>query len=472
MAIETKRIDDSSIPLVQDLAGITIPVMQGGVSKRLMADQLLMNSTAYGVRIDDNVSNPELTRVGSQVLHQSLPLQNKMRRCILDETGSVAYYLDKYNSNLKESGTVAKLDGTDGDVMVELPGFWYRVDVLGADKYEFWKSETQLAGFLWSPPEYISAFQATLDRTIAGLIKLVSVANSTPNFRGGNNNAAWDAETRTLLGRPATATSRINFTDYARNKGEHGLNGAGWNQLNYHAYWKLFWLITVEFANRNSQAPFNAALDVNGYRQGGLGDGVTTLTSSLWSGWNNYYPFIPCGHTISLGNQTGLVPFTMPAEYDPSQPVVQVPSYRGVENPFGHIYHWLEGVNIRKQSDADGGRSTAFIADNPANFNANNYNGYREAGDIKRNDGYVRSLLMGSRGDILPKASGGGSTTYWCDYGYNGNLPASGTQIRGVIVGGYATYGASAGLLCSYSHSVPSSANAIIGARLCFTPNP
>ena len=47
MAIETKRIDDASIPLVTDLNGVTIPVMQGGVSKRLMADNLVEAVVEY-----------------------------------------------------------------------------------------------------------------------------------------------------------------------------------------------------------------------------------------------------------------------------------------------------------------------------------------------------------------------------------------------------------------------------------------
>ena len=101
MATETKRIDDASIPLVTDLNGVTIPVMQGGVSKRLMAEQITMSGTAYGVRIDNSVSNPAMTRIGNPVLHQSLPIQSLMRRFLLKADGTVNYYLDANNSALK-----------------------------------------------------------------------------------------------------------------------------------------------------------------------------------------------------------------------------------------------------------------------------------------------------------------------------------------------------------------------------------
>lgn len=55
----------------------------------------------------------------------------------------------------------------------------------------------------------------------------------------------------------------------------------------------LFWLFAVEYATLNSQKAYNAEKDSNGYAQGGLGDGVTTLDGSKWSAFNGYYPFYP-----------------------------------------------------------------------------------------------------------------------------------------------------------------------------------
>ena len=48
-----------------------------------------------------------------------------MKRCLLLDDGTVNYYLDPNNSLLKEDGTPAVLDGTDGQVMVESPRFYY-----------------------------------------------------------------------------------------------------------------------------------------------------------------------------------------------------------------------------------------------------------------------------------------------------------------------------------------------------------
>ena len=106
------------------------------------------------------------------------------------------------------------------------------------------------------------------------------------------------------------------------------------------------WLYYIEFANFNSQLPFNPTLTAEGFKQGGLGDGVTTLVSAKWSAFNGYYPFVPVGATNSLGNKTGVVPYVMPVEYDPIPFTVYTPTYRGVEHPFGHIWKWTDGVKV------------------------------------------------------------------------------------------------------------------------------
>ena len=86
-----------------------------------------------------------------------------------------------------------------------------------------------------------------------------------------------------------------------------------------------------------------------------------------------------------------------------------------------------------------------------------------------RTEGYVKSLILGEHGEIMPESVGGGSTTYFTDYHYT-NIPASGKVLRGVLFGGAASYSAHAGLACANSNGVPSSANAYFGSRLCFIP--
>lgn len=71
---------------------------------------------------------------------------------------------------------------------------------------------------------YISAYEATIQRSTG---KLASVVNTSADYRGGNNQADWDALPKSQLGKPATSTSRTNFRAAAR-KGELVRNGTAW----------------------------------------------------------------------------------------------------------------------------------------------------------------------------------------------------------------------------------------------------
>ena len=411
----------------------------------------------YGVEWDTTVSSSALTRIGNMSLHYLLPIQSKMRRCLLLDNGVVNYYLHPTDSTKKEDGTSAVLDGTDGQVMVEIPEFYY----------EFQSNLTKNRVLLSEYPilknksnkVYISAYEAALDRTN---LKLSSVVNNTAQFRGGNNNAANDLLSKTLLGRPATSLSLTQFRTYARNRGS-----VNWNCNAYLAQKILYWLIAVEYGNFNNQLAYNPALTAEGYMQGGLGNGVTNISDAKWNSFNGYYPFIPCGHTNSLGNSTGIVPYQMPTEYDPVILTTNVPSYRGVENPFGHLWKWTDGCKCNIQSDASGGISEFYVCNDPANYQDVDFANYVLRGLLPRANGYIKSLIVGESGEMMPLTVGGSSTTYMSDYFYT-SLPASGVAQRGVLFGGAAINGASAGVGCSDTYYAATTANAVFGSRLCY----
>nr|DAF64295.1 MAG TPA: hypothetical protein [Podoviridae sp. ct2m58] len=68
--------------------------------------------------------------------------------------------------------------------------------------------------------------------------------------------------------------------------------------LNYLQYKRvLYWLYVIEYANFNCQAEFNTELTSEGFKQGGLGDGVISLIGSNWSDYNNLTPLTPNGYT-------------------------------------------------------------------------------------------------------------------------------------------------------------------------------
>lgn len=420
-------------------------------------EDLLIANHAYGIEFDTTVSSPVCTRIGNMNLHKTLPIQSLMKGCLLDDMGNVTQYLPA------NDWTNSTRDGSEGQVMVEIPQH-YRKFVTDGTKRQVWLSTIPLEGYHEVPKSYVSAYQATVQRST---LKLSSVVNTDPDFRGGNN-TDWDNTYRSLCGLPATSISRTNFRKYARNR---NTNTTSWNCMVYDIYKTIYWLFVVEYANFNSQSAYNAQLTSEGFKQGGLGNGVTTIDSTKWNNYNAYNPIVPCGYTDSLGNNTGEIVFNMPIEYDSAGKTISVPRYRGIENPFGHIWHWIDGINIQispTEENGGDGLSKVYVCHNPEYFTDSNYEGYDYVGNEARTEGYIKTHIFGEFGEIISDTIGGGSTTFISDYHYT-DIPNTGT-LRGLMFGGSAYYGASAGLAFTGSSYAPSYAYTSIGSRLCFLP--
>ena len=389
-------------------------------------------SNVYGIEWDVTHAAPEVTRIGKDSLHDSLPIQSKMKRCTLLDPGAVNYYTHANDATLKADGTPANLSGTDGQVMVEIPEHWRKGETEGNTRKAFF-SEDYFPGAHFVPKMYVSAYKASLDRVNS---KLSSVVNTTPDFRGGGNQDVWDGQPNSQLGKPVTDTSRDDFRIYAQNRGRN------WFDMDYQARKTIFWLITCEFATRNHQDP------------SALGEGPTNINSGNWSDFNGYYPLYDCGLTNSLGNNTGEVPVVLQEFPAAGQTFnTQVNSYRGIENFFGDIWEWTNNVNVEVGDLA----AEVFV---PDSF------GMKYAGNLAINNGYISDILFGKDLDILPAdTAGASSTTYFSDYYYQ-NFDSKG--LRGLPFGGSAFNGSSAGSACANSYFAPSYTYAYFGSRLCF----
>jgi len=417
----------------------------------------LNNMMYYGVEWDLANSDPACTRIGSMDLHRTLPIQSGMYACLLNDDRTENYKLHPSDWSQKKTGGASALDGTDGQVKIYRPGFYFRheEDVT----VRRWKiSPYPVNGFTWIPPQYVGAYEASLDRVNN---KLASVINTSDDYRGGNNNASYDGTDHDLHGMPVSNLSRGSFRSYAHNR------GSGWEMYNYWAHRALMILFTVEYATRYSQMAVNSALDASGFRQGGLGAGCTNINATTWNTWNAYNPFIPCGYTNELASGSGEVLFDMPEGYGTL--TTQANRYRGVENPFGHIWKNCDGINVRVYAaDAATPITEAFVCDDPSLWNDSNYDGYYKIGELPRSNGYIKEMIAGQ---VMPLvASGAGDSTYWTDHFYTLVQASGDPELRRVMLGGSASYGSSAGFSYSDTHYAPWIANPSIGSRLCCFP--
>lgn len=452
ISIQASVTDNSTDPNVKEVIIHTT----GDGTKALMDDGTyksipsLENQYAYGVEWDTASSSPDGVRVGNMQLHRELPIQSKMKiREVTDKGGVIA------------PSTTGMVQNLNGSIMTEIPEHWYKLYTNGT-KFKMMLSEIPLPGYKHVDTFYISTYEACIKRDTnilwsENLYKYVD-ESSLSNFRGGDNTSDWDGTYRSLLRMPVTNLTRDQFRQAARKR------GSGWEMYTYGAHKTLFWLFAVEYATLNSQKPFNAQKDANGFAQGGLGPGPTQMTD--WANFNNTNPLIPCGYTNEFGNSSGEKAYVVKNSSDGTHATLMANRYRGIENPFGHIWKYTDGANIQVTT-GDSGLSILWTTDDPSNFSDTSYTGYDKKGNICRTNGYVKKMLLGEDGDIVTPEIGGSSSTYWCGYYYT---YTSINRMLMVRVGGDADRVLDAGLTCVAANLAPSDGSRNSSSRLCFFP--
>lgn len=349
----------------------------------------------------------------------------------------------------------AVLNGYDGTVRVYCPAFYIKSTVAG-NVAKVWLSTVKIDDtYTYQPEILVDAYRSTVLNTVPehmGYLSTltvnsaISVVNTNAYCRGGGNRSESDQYLatdpfRTDLGKPRTNISRAAMRTYSRN--------AKSQMLSYDQYKNIFyWLYVVEYANFNSQEAYNATLTDEGYRQGGMGDSITTMDK--WNEYNGYYPLTPCGYGNTLGNRTGLVSLTIPEfTYGADNTVrdaqtMQMARWRGFDNPFGDIWTNLDGIIIDADADNHPNNMNYVYTCQDASKYADTLNdSYVKVGEEIHQDGYTMSFDLGDAAHIIPHVMGGNTTQYICDYHWTGGRDKN---LRTLFVGGHADGGADAGL--------------------------
>ena len=335
-----------------------------------IANRKTIFTGAYG--LDWNETTDTYTRTGSD---NYLAIQSLIRRCVLKADGSVNYYLNQDNSNFKEDGTPSKLDGTDGNVMVEVPKFYYKYEYVTSNGNIIHRHSISLTPELgyevyWShmhPTEkayrYYPAYQGY---NSGGVLKSISGVYPTTN--------------------QSIATFRIQAT----------ANGSGWHQIDFALYEALTLLCIIEYGTMNIQ--------------GALGQGRTMLTGGTWTGGSLIGM---TGLSNSLGNKSGN--YTFAGSADAPEADLSFMSYRGCENFFGNVWRFTDGIN------ATGANSkTIYVNNNPATYASDVFTGdYYSTGVVTAGaSGYARKLGNSTKGFFPTDVTGGASNIGTTDYYY------------------------------------------------------
>lgn len=401
----------------------------------------------YGVSWSETSSNPDCTRIGNMDMHRSLPIQSMMKPFVItnyrhqspenilpiDDNFSKSFYSTESNTQWE---VVFSL-GTD--TMIRIPEFWYTDEYVPSSKTHNLKiCPHAKPGWYHHKEAYVGAYELCETSPSSG--KVCSAKGLIP-----------------LVGR-----TREVLRKAVRGSGFDG--EAKWNLYTYEEHRAICHLFLVEYATRNSQKAVNTELTPEGFRQGGLGSGCTTGTATIngaqtWS-------FIPTGSSDSLGSGSGEVTVTIQqtdsSGSNTSTITRKCNRYRGIENPFGHIWKHTDDVI----SVYGNGHRTWYKSVKPNQFATNKNTSYKPfCASTMVGNGYKTEIKATPTCDFFATSvSGGSETTYWCDY----NWDNTDTSEHCLLIGGAS--GGTAGLFSLYSSIGVGDSGAHIGSRLTYLP--
>lgn len=377
---------------------------------------------SYGVEWDITVADPTCTRIGNPLFHKSLPIQSEYKGCVV-KNGKLQYYLNPNDWSKKSNGEPSHLDGTDGDVMIRTPRFYGKSGSNGNKRWVRISTVKVDASWVEIPEMFISAYRNTI-YTDEDTTKVASVVSTDAKYRGGGRRSEYDQylttdQFKTDLGKPVSNISRATMRTYAAATGQE--------LLCYEFYkWIFYWNYVIEYANFNSQKEFKSELTSDGYHQGGLGPGLTTLDWNEWDTYNGHYAITPCGYTNEFGNFSGVKAIQLQSP----EKTLYANRWRGFENPFGDIWTNLEGIVIKR--DAAKANSNVYTTTDVLKY-GDDYSLFDIAGVEVAQDGFVVTFDLGSKAEIIPSSIDGSQSTYKCDCHWTN---ADSIENRTLIVGG------------------------------------
>lgn len=279
-------------------------------------------------------------------------IQSLMRRCVVKADGTVNYYLNPTNSNFKADGTPSVLTGTDGNVMVEIPKHYIKVETIGINVSLAPETGYVLdpAFLKWNgtamvevPYRYFRAYEGFVSGG-----KLLSVSGVTPT------------RTQTI------ATFRTQAM----------ANGAGWHLTDWNLLNTIKRLCYIEFCD------FIVTKYLGNGNDTGSDFGITT------------------GQSNALGNRSSN-----------STHNDKYMSYRGIENMYADIWEFVDGVNVNNYQFYVNGKYSTFQSD----VFTGDYVAKGPLTAAGASNSLIKRCTVSVDGGFIPTVVGGSTTTFYGD---------------------------------------------------------
>lgn len=380
------------------------------------------------------------------------------KRCNVSDGGTInAYYGDEGYTE----------DGSNGQVMVYQPKFYYLMCPLEYDRQEtgygyhlrkanYYVSETQRAGFKLHPAFYDkngNEVDYILMSAYEGCIYDTS-ANAYLKNDEQVMDASKDKFSSIAGARPASGVSqnltRPNIEQMAKNRGE------GWHSLGIKTASMEQLLMIVEMGMMNLQTA--------------IGQGVVNLPWTTGSDTTSSYASAT-GSTASLGNGTGRA--TKTTTYEGGKATEYTVDgktsicYRGVENFWGNIWKFAYGINFYCEV---GKPFLGYVCKDFNYAESKKTDNYENIGfALPSENGYVSAMGYSTKYDwlFLPSEVKGNSSLPVGDYYYQNN---TWDGYRIARLGGNWADGSNAGGFCWSLANGVGTRNRDVGGRLVYVP--
>ena len=386
------------------------------------------------------------------------------RRCNVADDGTInAFYGDAGYTE----------DGSNGQVMVYQPKFYYKVVPLKLEKQSsglgyhirkanYYVTATPHAGFKLHPLFYDAngnEAEYVLLSAYEGSLYDVSTGNYiNDNTPGSYTYAQGDqlcsvAGKKPISGNLANVGTKANFEEMAQAR------GTGWHLDTIKSVSANQLLMLIELGQFNTQTAMGL----------GIVDNVSNGTYNCAS---------LTGSTTELGNETGMASATIfengsGTTINTVNGKVSV-SYRGIENPWGNIYKHVNGINLWGDGTMNGGQ--IYIAENFSFNEASHGGNYQPAGFTYSNtNGYVSAFGYGSEKYdwlFLPTAVNENNADNTVPVGDRVYCRSNATGTYTFRFGGSWETGDAAGGFSWYGYAASGTANRarILGGRLLYVP--
>lgn len=433
----------------------------------------------YGIKrkVNDNTS-PAWERIGDSIglvakaTKNGETVQNDFdSRYPWSEIISYNYDVIKKKINAYYGDPTFKFDGTNGEVLTRIPEFYWKREIINGYEY-IYIADYAIAGFNKSEEFSVGRYDACIDEDG----KLHSYSGYSPST---NKNITQHRDAAKLL------SDEFCMIDYR--------------------YFMLQMLYLVEYANYNSQSQLGNGIIGIRYNANDKAIIAQERTNTIVIATNDYFKV---GQQIAIGTTVDGVSIckdrtiTKITEYskdttegtaitfdgDPVNIAIgniihacaqkeggcdslgmksgclandsqHAVIYRGIENIFGNVFNWIDGLNIQNYQ--------AYICRNPKEYISDKFEvPYIKLGYVNCNekDMYIKKLGFDEKNpDIaLPIEIGGGagSSSGMCDFYYSseGNCVA--------LVGGSFYSGSNAGLWYWHCNGSSVTSHLVCGARL------